>query len=82
MAIIECWKHGIKVSSSTECDYWKDEEGKPKRYGDVESCFFRTKVAKWQYFEAKKLEEAGVVADDDEDNKPKRKPRQVDEAFF
>ena len=71
--LIECWRHGVKVLSSTKCDYW---EG--KTCGEVPACFYKTRNAKWQYFEAKKnpAEPEEEIQDEDEE------VQGVDDAFW
>lgn len=71
--LIECWRHGVKVLPSTKCDYWEN-----KICGDVPACFFKTKVAKWQYFEGKKNEDEP----NEEIETEVKEVKNVDDAFW
>jgi len=85
--VIECWLHGIKVLSSTKCDYWKG-----KTCGEVSSCFYKSRVARYQYLKAKKEgwldDERAKIGDGDigrqeeASNMDEKEVQNVDDAFW
>lgn len=72
MAIIECWKHGIKVTDRTMCDQFN------LPCGEVSKCYYKTKMAKHDFFEAKNNPPPDVP----ETEQPQRKKVTVDAKFF
>ena len=73
--LIDCWKHGVKVLPGTKCSHF--EEG--KTCGDHPDCFYKSRVAKWQHFEAKKHNPAGDVEENEVEEKH---VENVDDAFW
>lgn len=73
MEIIECWKHGVKITPNTKCNHWKDDKGNPKKCGDVPACFYKTNVAKYQYIKAQSYtkEEIEEMENHEQPKKPK-----------
>lgn len=69
--VIECWKEGIKVIPTTKCNHFEEGE----TCGDRPNCFFKTKVARWQFLNAKK-NPAGETEDVEGQYK------EIDDAFF
>jgi len=81
MPLIECWKHGVKVSPTTKCNHWKDKDGKPKRCGDVPACFYKTRVAKYQFIKAKSYSQ-DEVKEVEENETPKKPKLPYDAGFY